>query len=55
MRLLALAGDVTATVAQIRLVTPLQALCLQQGWTLQLKSFHDCAATDLAQADVLIV
>lgn len=55
MRLLALAGEVAATVAQIRLATPLQALCAQRGWTLVLKSFHDCAAADLAQADVLIV
>ena len=55
MRLLALAGDVAAIIAQIRLATPLQALCQQQGWTLVLKSFHDCAGSDLARADVLIV
>lgn len=55
MKLLALAGDIDAVIAQIRLVTPLTALCQQQGWKLVLKSFHDCSHRDLAQADVLVV
>lgn len=55
MRLLALAGEITALVAQIRVVTPLQALCGQKGWTLVLRSFHDCTRADLAGADVLVV
>ena len=55
MRLLALAGDITALVAQIRVVTPLQALCEQEGSTLALRSFHDCTRADLAAADVLVV
>ena len=55
MRLLALAGDIGALIAQIRLVVPLTVLCRQQGWTLVLKSFHDCARADLARADVLVV
>ncbi len=55
MRLLALAGDIHAPIARIRLVTPLTAMCAQQGWPLALKSFHDCSHADLAQADVLVV
>ena len=55
MNLLALAGDIDALIAQIRLVTPLTALCQRHGWTLTLKSFHDCAADDLRRAQVLVV
>lgn len=55
MRLLALAGDIHALIAQIRLVVPLTALCGQNGWSLALKSFHECARADLAAADVLVV
>ena len=55
MKLLALAGDITALVAQIRVVTPLQALCERDGHTLALRSFHDCTRADLAAADVLVV
>ena len=55
MRLLALAGDIGAVIAQIRLVTPLTALCEQQGWTLVLRSFHDCSRHDLGRAGVLVV
>ena len=55
MKLLALAGDINALMAQIRLVTPLTALCKMQGWPLAMKSFHDCSHSDLAQAEVLVV
>lgn len=55
MRLLALAGDIQAVIAQIRLVTPLAVLCQRQGWSLVLKSFHDCTHADLSSADVLVV
>ena len=55
MRLLALAGDITALVAQIRVATPLQALCEREGHTLVLRSFHDCTRADLAAADLLVV
>ena len=55
MRLLALAGDIDALIAQIRLVTPLSSLCAQHGHSLQLKSFHDCTRADLAAADLLVV
>ena len=55
MKLLALAGDITALVAQIRVVTPLQALCERDGHTLVLRSFHECTRADLAAADVLVV
>ena len=55
MKLLALAGDIGALIAQVRLVTPLSALCAQQGWTLTLRSFHDCAHDDIERADVLVV
>ncbi len=55
MNLLALAGDIDALIAQIRLVTPLTALCQRHGWTLTCKSFHDCAWDDLRRAQVLVV
>ena len=55
MRLLAIAGDVQALIADIRLATPLRALCAARGWTLVLRSFHDCRRADLAAADVLVV
>ena len=55
MKLLALAGDIGALIAQVRLVTPLSALCAQQGWTLTLRSFHDCARDEIEHADVLVV
>jgi hypothetical protein len=55
MKLLALAGDQNALIADIRLRTPLQALVQRTGWSLVLRSFHDCSRADLAAADVLIV
>ena len=55
MKLLALAGDIQALIADIRLRTPLQALAQRTGWSLTLRSFHDCSRADLAAADVLIV
>jgi len=55
MRLLALSGDVLDLLAQIRLVAPLQALCRREGWSVALRSFHDCTRADLAAADVLVV
>jgi len=55
VKLLALAGDITALVAQIRVVTPLQALCERDGHTLLLRSFHECTRADLASAEVLVV
>ncbi len=55
MRLLALAGDADALIAQIRLRNPLERLAQQRGWTLDIRSFHDCPWSLLARADVLIV
>lgn len=55
MRLLALAGDIDALIAAIRLRTPLQALVQRGGFSLEARSFHDCSAADLRRADVLIV
>lgn len=55
MRLLALAGDIDALIAGIRLRTPLQALVQRGGFSLEARSFHDCSAADLRRADVLIV
>jgi len=55
VKLLALAGDITALVAQIRVASPLQALADADGHTLVLRSFHDCTRADLAAADVLVV
>ena len=55
MNVLALAGDIDALIAQIRLVTPLSALCQRRGWSLTLKSFHDCSLQDIRQAQVMVV
>ncbi len=55
MRLLAVSADIQSVIADIRLVTPLRALCTQQGWSLTLRSFHDCLHADLSAADVLVV
>ncbi len=55
MRLLALAGEADALIAQIRLRNPLERLVQQRGWTLDIRSFHDCTWYLLARADVLVV
>ena len=55
MRLLALSGDVLDLLAQIRLAAPLRALCEREGWSVTLRSFHDCTRADLDAADVLVV
>jgi len=55
MRLLAASADIHSFIADIRLVTPLRALCAQQGWSLELRSFHDCVHADLEAADLLVV
>jgi len=55
MRVLALAGDIDALIAQIRMRMPLEQLSQALGWPLQLRSFHDCRRADLAAADVVIV
>ena len=55
MRLLALAGDADALIAQIRLRNPLEQLARERGWVFDLRSFHDCPWSLLTQADVLIV
>ena len=55
MKVLALAGDVDALIADIRLRTPLQALATRMGWTLQLTSLHACTRADLASAQALVV
>ena len=54
-RILALAGDVSALIADIRLRTPLQALTAETGWSLKLRSFHECRRSDVAAADVMAV
>jgi hypothetical protein len=55
MRVLAAAGDIGATIATIRLVTPLQELAARGDHELRLRSFHDTAAHDLEWADVLVL
>lgn len=55
MRLLALAGNADTLIPQIRLRFPLEQLAQQRGWTLDIRSFHDCPWPLLARADVLIV
>ncbi len=55
MNILAAAADITATIADIRLCTPLAALCARPPWRLQLRSFHDCTQADLHAADVLVL
>jgi glycosyltransferase involved in cell wall biosynthesis len=55
LRILALAGDIAATIADIRLRQPLSALCAAEGWTLTLRSFHDCTQAEIDAADVLVL
>jgi len=55
MRLLAVAAEIGSLIAEIRLVTPLQALVRSLGGSLQLRSVHDCTHADLAAADVLVL
>jgi hypothetical protein len=55
VKLLAAAGDISSTVADVRLATPLLALAAQGGVALRLRSFHDCMRADLAWADVLVL
>ena len=55
MKLLALAGDASALIFEIRLRTPLTALVGQEGWALRCLSFHDCTHADMAWADVLVI
>ena len=56
MKLLAVAGDIRATIAGIRLVQPLQALAAAAGGhELRLRSLHECTPADLAWADALIL
>ncbi len=56
MKLLATAADPATVITQIRLLAPLQAW--QQGApdrSLQVRAWHLCTDTDLAQADVLVL
>jgi glycosyltransferase involved in cell wall biosynthesis len=55
VKLLALAGDADELIPLIRLRNPLEMLAQQEGWSFDLRSFHDCPWALLAQADVLIV
>lgn len=55
LSLLAVAGDIDALIADIRLRTPLSALVAHTGWRLVLRNLHDCTQADLADADVLIL
>lgn len=55
MKLLAVAGDIHSLIADIRLVTPLQALVRAHGGSLVLRSLHDCSRADLAAADVMVL
>ena len=55
MKILALAGDIDALIADIRLRTPLQALATRHGWSLRLRSLHDCTRAELADCDVLVM
>ncbi len=55
MRLLALAGDIDALIAEIRLRAPLSALAERTGWPVTWRSFHDCSCADIEAAEVAIV
>ncbi len=55
MNILAVAGELDATIAQIRMVQPLQALCHSDGWDLRLRPMHQCDDFDFAWADVLVL
>jgi hypothetical protein len=55
MKILALAGDIGALIADIRLRTPLQALSARQGWPLVMRSLHDCTRAELADCEVLVM
>lgn len=55
MRVLAVAGDIGATIAAVRLVTPLQAWAESGSHELRLRSLHETAAADLEWADVMVL
>ena len=55
VKLLAVAGDIDATIADIRLATPLRALAAGSGHALRLHSLHEVTAADLDWADVLVL
>jgi hypothetical protein len=54
LKLLAAADDIEATIADIRLLTPLRALAARAGFELCERSFFACTQADLDGADVLI-
>lgn len=55
MKLLGVSADIASTIADIRIVAPLQALSRQQGHALRLCSLPDCRLADLEWADVLVL
>jgi O-antigen biosynthesis protein len=55
MKVLALAGDISSQIADIRLITPLRAWAQAFSGQLTQRSFHDCSRADLRAADVLVV
>ncbi len=55
MKILAVASDITQTLAEIRLGIPLRALAQEQGWPLRLKSSFQCTRADWRWADVVIL
>jgi len=56
MKLLGAAADVNSVLTTIRIGRPLSQLTAQRpGWELRLRSLHDCSATDLEWADILIL
>jgi hypothetical protein len=54
LKLLLAADDILATIADIRLLTPLRALAARGGFELIERSFFACTQLDLDVADVLI-
>ena len=54
MKLLAAAGDIGSTIAQIRLGAPLAALATADSHELRQRSVHDITPADLEWADVLV-
>lgn len=55
MKILALSGDLSQPLSQIRLVVPLERMARREGWPLRCRSFADCLRSDWLWADVVVV
>lgn len=55
MKILVTTTKIESLIAEIRMVMPLTAVSLRNGWPLRSRPFHLCSRTDLAWADVLVM